>query len=82
MKRLVCFAAALALWMLLFWSVEPLVIGAGVFFSLLLAKPLRAIVLATLATVVVSGSLVLIECVAYGIWMNEPMVRDRSAQMP
>ena len=35
MKWLMCLLAVFALWMLLFWSLDPLVIGAGAFFALI-----------------------------------------------
>jgi len=38
MKWLMCFLAVFVLWMLLFWSLDPWVIGTGVFFGLLVAS--------------------------------------------
>ncbi len=35
MKWLLCLLAVFVLWMLLFWSVDPWVIGAGAFFALI-----------------------------------------------
>ncbi len=35
MKRLLCLLCVFALWMLLFWSLDPWVIGAGAFFALI-----------------------------------------------
>jgi multicomponent Na+:H+ antiporter subunit E len=35
MKWFLCLIAALGLWMLLFWSLDPWVIGTGVFFALI-----------------------------------------------
>jgi multicomponent Na+:H+ antiporter subunit E len=35
MKWFLCLIAALVLWMLLFWSLDPWVIGTGVFFALI-----------------------------------------------
>ena len=35
MKWLVCLLSIFALWMLLFWSIDPWVIGSGVFFALI-----------------------------------------------
>jgi multicomponent Na+:H+ antiporter subunit E len=37
MKWLMCLLAVFALWVLLFWSVEPWVLGTGAFFALLVA---------------------------------------------
>ena len=37
MKWLLCLLAAFALWMLLFWSVDPWVIGAGLLFAMIVA---------------------------------------------
>ena len=37
MKWLMCLLAVFALWMLLFWSVDPWVLGTGAFFALLVA---------------------------------------------
>ena len=35
MKWFMCLLAVFALWMLLFWSLDPVVIGAGAFFALI-----------------------------------------------
>jgi len=43
MKRLTCMLAGLALWMLLFWSLDVWVIVAGVVFSLIVTVGLGAI---------------------------------------
>jgi len=40
MKWLMCLLVAFVLWMLLFWSIDPAVIVAGAFFSLLVATVL------------------------------------------
>lgn len=40
MKWLMCLVAVFALWMLLFWSLDPWVIGTGVFFALLVGTML------------------------------------------
>ena len=37
MKWLMCFLSVFALWMLLFWSADPWVIGAGAFFALIIS---------------------------------------------
>ena len=43
MKWLVCLLSVFALWMLLFWSMDPWVIGSGVFFALLVGALLGEI---------------------------------------
>jgi len=43
MRWLLCLLAVFGLWMLLFWSVDPWVIGAGVFFSLIIGSLLGAV---------------------------------------
>ena len=43
MKWLLCLLMVFTLWMLLFWSVEPLVVGAGVFFALIVGTVLGGI---------------------------------------
>ena len=43
MRWLLCLLTVFALWMLLFWSVDPWVIGAGVFFSLIVGSLLGAV---------------------------------------
>jgi len=37
MKWFVCLVAVFALWVLLFWSLDPVVLGTGLFFALLVA---------------------------------------------
>lgn len=36
MKWLICFLTVFGLWLLLFWSVSPVVLGVGVFFALII----------------------------------------------
>ena len=36
MKWFMCFLAVFGLWLLLFWSVSPIVLGTGVFFALII----------------------------------------------
>ena len=43
MKLIMCVLAAFVLWMLLFWSADPWVIGAGAFFALIVGTLLREI---------------------------------------
>ena len=43
MRWLLCLMAVFAVWMLLFWSVDPWVIGAGAFFSLIIGSVLGAV---------------------------------------
>lgn len=43
MKSLMCFLAVFLLWMLLFWSLDPWVVGAGVFFALIVGTLLGEI---------------------------------------
>ncbi len=40
MKWLMCLVTAFVLWILLFWSVDPAVLGTGAFFSLIVATVL------------------------------------------
>jgi len=51
MKWLTCMLALFALWLLLFWSVDPWVIGAGAFFAIIIGILLRNIYPASLAKV-------------------------------
>lgn len=43
MKWLLCLLCVFVLWMLLFWSLDPWVIGAGAFFALIVGTLLRDI---------------------------------------
>jgi len=43
MKWLMCMLSVLALWVLLFWSLDPWVIGTGVFFALIVGSLLGEI---------------------------------------
>ncbi|MHC4561388.1 MAG: Na+/H+ antiporter subunit E [Planctomycetota bacterium] len=43
MRWLLCLLAVFAVWMLLFWSVDPWVIGTGAFFSLIIGSMLGAV---------------------------------------
>jgi len=43
MKWLLCLLMVFAVWMLLFWSIDPWVIGTGAFFSLIIGSLLGAV---------------------------------------